>query len=45
MKLSGHSFDNSVLSSLLDGVCKDVELKTAQTKKTKSPMTGMEIFS
>ncbi len=35
MKLSGHSFNNEVFNSLMDGLCKDVELKkNAQTTAT-----------
>lgn len=45
MKLSGHSYNNSVFSSLLDGLCKDVELKKTASKTAQSPITGMDMFS
>lgn len=46
MKLSGHSYDNDVFGSLLDGICKDVTLKkTAQSNVPKASITGMDLFS
>ena len=45
MKLSGHSFDNDVFSSLMDGICKDVQLTKKAQKTTDAPITGMDVFS
>ena len=48
MKLSGHSYDNDVMGSLLDGIVKDVVFtKAAQTntRQQEVPITGMDIFS
>jgi len=45
MKLSGHSYSNDVMASLLDGIKGDVVYtKTAQTKP-QGQITGMDLFS
>ncbi len=43
MKLSGHNFNNGVFNSLLDNICKDVELKKT-AEQTSTPEIG-EFFS
>ncbi len=44
MKLTGHSYNNDVFDSLLDGLNGDVVLKK-QAKTTQSPITGKDVFS
>jgi hypothetical protein len=45
MKLSGHSYNNDVFQSLLDGISKDVVLTKTASKQDRAPITGMDIFS
>ena len=45
MKFSGHTYDNDVFNSLLDGISKDVELKKTAETKQQAPIGGMDIFS
>lgn len=45
MKLSGHSYDNEVFESLLDGLNKDIELKKTAQTKTEPDFLGSNLFS
>ena len=50
MKLSGHSYDNDVMGSLLDGITKDVVFTKAahaqnNTRQEEPEVSGMDIFS
>lgn len=45
MKLSGHSFDNDVFTSLLNGINKDVVFTKTAAKQKEAPITGMDLFS
>lgn len=45
MKLSGHSYDNSVFDSLLDGLSDDVVLKKTAAKQQPEDVAGMHVFS
>lgn len=45
MKLSGHSFNNAVFDSLLDGLKDNVVLKKSASAQEEPRLTGMEVFS
>lgn len=45
MKLSGHSFNNSVFNSLLNGLSKDIELKKGAETIPHPKVDGTEVFS
>lgn len=45
MKLSGHSYTNGVMESLLNGLPGDVVYKSAQTESNQGSITGMDVFS
>lgn len=45
MKLSGHSYNNDVFESLIDGISKDVVLTKTASKHEPAPITGMDLFS
>lgn len=45
MKLSGHSYNNDVFDSLLDGISKDVKLTKTASKQGEAAITGMDLFS
>ena len=45
MRISGHSYNNNVFESLLDGLGDDVVLRKAASKTKAAPVTGMDIFS
>lgn len=45
MKLSGHSYDNDVFSSLLDGICEDVKVTKTAQKEPQAPIQGSDVFS
>lgn len=42
---SKHNYDNDVFKSLLEGMKDDIIIKTASKQETKSPISGMDIFS
>lgn len=44
MKLSGHTYDNALFDSLLEGLKDDVVLKK-QAKKKEPEVSGMDVFS
>lgn len=45
MKLSGHSYDNDIFNSLLDGLKDDVVLKKKASTKSQDEVSGMDVFS
>jgi hypothetical protein len=45
MKLSGHSYDNAVFDSLLDGLSGDVVLKRANKNTEQPAISGTDVFS
>lgn len=45
MKLSGHSYDNDVFDSLLNGLSNDIVLNKKASKDNSQPISGMNVFS
>lgn len=45
MKLSGHSYDNNVFDSLLEGLSSDIIYTKTAKKESQSPVSGTDIFS